>query len=107
MTNGEFVNGYAKFAGITQDESDKIVRTLFEFLGKCVISDECVKIARFGTFKHKHMAGHTGVHPVTGETFETGPYTLLRFYPHDTIGTKRPTRKTSKRFFDFGDGEDD
>ena len=66
MNNKEFIAELALRTDYTQDESQKMVRTVIEMMGKSFETGEPVSISGFGTFEVKKRLERVMVNPSTG-----------------------------------------
>ncbi len=63
----------------------EIAEALFEEIHKSVMENDTeVRIAKFGTFKAKHMGATKRRNPKTGETFTSEPKVRMSFHSHVT-----------------------
>ena len=85
MNNKEFIAELALRTGYTQDESQKMVRTVIEMMGKSSETGEPVSISGFGTFEVKKRLERVMVNPSTGLRMLVPPKLVLNFKPAANI----------------------
>ena len=84
MNNKELITELAQRSGHTQDETQKMVNTVIDAMGKCFEVNEPVSIAGFGTFDGKKRLERILVNPGTGQRMLVPPKLVLNFKPNQT-----------------------
>ncbi len=87
MNNKEFIAKLSSQTGFTQEESQKMVKTLLDEMGKSFEKGEPVQILGFGTFDVKKRMERIMVNPATGLRMLVPPKLVLYFKPTSTIKT--------------------
>ena len=85
MNNKEFIAALAAKTGYTQDESQKMVKTVVDLMGKSLGTGDPVPVIGFGTFEVKKRLERVMVNPSTGLRMLVPPKLVLNFKPAATI----------------------
>lgn len=85
MNNKEFIAALALKTGYTQDESQKMVKTVIDLMGKSFEIGDPVPVIGFGTFEVKKRLERVMVNPSTGLRMLVPPKLVLNFKPAATI----------------------
>ena len=85
MNNKEFIAALAAKTGSTQEESQKMVKTVVELMGKSFETGDAVPVSGFGTFEVKKRLERVMVNPSTGLRMLVPPKLVLNFQPAATI----------------------
>jgi len=88
MNKLELVKYYAKFYGVTQEESVEELAQMTDFLIGLVNSlslDEKVTLQGFGAFGIVERAGRNGRNPGTGEAIVITSKKVVKFEPQKTL----------------------
>ena len=85
MNNKEFIAALAAKTGYTQDESQKMVKTVVDMMGKSFETGDPVSVIGFGTFEVKKRLERVMVNPSTGLRMLVPPKLVLNFKPAATI----------------------
>lgn len=85
MNNKEFIAALAARTGYTQDESQKMVKTVVDMMGKSFETGDPVPVISFGTFEVKKRLERVMVNPSTGLRMLVPPKLVLNFKPAATI----------------------
>lgn len=85
MNNKEFIAALAAKTGYTQDESQKMVKTVVDLMGKSFEMGDSVPVIGFGTFEVKKRLERVMVNPSTGLRMLVPPKLVLNFKPAATI----------------------
>ena len=85
MNNKEFIAALAARTGYTQDESQKMVKTVIDLMGKSFEAGDPVPVVGFGTFEVKKRMERVMVNPSTGLRMLVPPKLVLNFKPAATI----------------------
>ena len=85
MNNKEFIAALAAKTGYTQDESQKMVKTVVDLMGKSFETGDPVLVVGFGTFEVKKRLERVMVNPSTGLRMLVPPKLVLNFKPAATI----------------------
>ena len=85
MNNKEFIAALAAKTGYTQDESQKMVKTVVDLMGKSFETGAPVPVIGFGTFEVKKRLERVMVNPSTGLRMLVPPKLVLNFKPAATI----------------------
>lgn len=85
MNNKEFIAALATKTGYTQDESQKMAKTIIEMMGKSFETGDSVSVMGFGTFEVKKRLERVMVNPSTGLRMLVPPKLVLNFKPAATI----------------------
>ena len=85
MNNKEFIAALAAKTGYTQDESQKMVKTVVDLMGKSFETGDPVSVIGFGTFEVKKRLERVMVNPSTGLRMLVPPKLVLNFKPAATI----------------------
>ena len=85
MNNKEFIAALALKTGYTQDESQKMVKTVIDLMGKSFETGDPVPVIGFGTFEVKKRLERVMVNPSTGGRVLGRAKVGLNFKPAATI----------------------
>lgn len=85
MNNKEFIAALAARTGYTQDESQKMAKTVVDMMGKSFETGDPVPVIGFGTFEVKKRLERVMVNPSTGLRMLVPPKLVLNFKPAATI----------------------
>ena len=85
MNNKEFIAALALKTGYTQDESQKMVKTVIDLMGKSFETGDPVPVIGSGTFEVKKRLERVMVNPSTGLRMLVPPKLVLNFKPAATI----------------------
>lgn len=85
MNNKEFIAALAAETGYTQEESQKMAKTVVDLMGKSFEAGDAVPVAGFGTFEVKKRLERVMVNPSTGLRMLVPPKLVLNFKPAATI----------------------
>lgn len=88
MNNKEFITRLAAHTGHTQDETQKVVRTILRTLAENFDDGEAVSIPGFGTFEVKKRLERIMVNPTTGKRMLIPPKLALTFRPNAAVKEK-------------------
>lgn len=88
MNNKEFITELASRCGYTQDETQRLVNTLVDAMGKNFEQGEAVFFDNFGTFEVKKRLERVFVSPSTGKKMLVPPKLVLNFRPIASIKAK-------------------
>lgn len=85
MNNKEFIADLAQRAGYTQADTQKMVTSLVDYMGKRFEDDDSVQISNFGTFEVKKRLERIVVNPATQQRMLVPPKLVLNFKPAASI----------------------
>ena len=85
MNNKEFIAALEVKTGYTQDESQKMVKTVIDLMSKSFEAGDPVPVVGFGTFEVKKRMERVMVNPSTGLRMLVPPKLVLNFKPAATI----------------------
>jgi nucleoid DNA-binding protein len=85
MNNKEFIADLAQRAGYTQADTQKMVTSLVDYMGKRFEDDDSVQISNFGTFEVKKRLERIVVNPATQQRMLVPPKLVLNFKPVASI----------------------
>lgn len=88
MNNKEYIAKLSQQAGLTQDETQKMVRHVIDAMGQIFETGDSVSIAGFGTFEVKKRLERVLVNPSTGQRMLVPPKLVLNFKPVASIKEK-------------------
>lgn len=88
MNNKEFIARLAAKTGHTQDDTQKLVRTVVRTLADNFDDGEAVSISGFGTFEVKKRLERIMVNPTTGKRMLIPPKLALTFRPNAAVKEK-------------------
>lgn len=91
MNRSELIRTLADDAGLSVDESAKIIGIFFDSMKNALLNGDRVEIRGFGSFKIKDYAGYSGRNPKTGQTV-------------DVISKKLPFFRVGKELKDYING---
>ena len=78
MNNKEFIAALAARTGYTQDESQKMAKTVVDMMGKSFETGDPVPVIGFGTFEVKKRLERVMVNPSTGLRMLVPPKLVLK-----------------------------
>lgn len=85
MNNKEFIAELASRTGYTQDESQRMVKSVIELMGKSFEAGDPVSVSGFGTFEVKKRLERVMINPSTGQRMLVPPKLVLNFKPAANI----------------------
>lgn len=88
MNNKEFIAKLSQRAGLTQDETQKMVHHVIDAMGQTFETGDSVSITGFGTFDVKKRLERVLVNPSTGQRMLVPPKLVLNFKPVASIKEK-------------------
>lgn len=88
MNNKDFIAELSLRLGYTQDETQKMVRTLIDAMGERFLEGDTVTLPNFGTFDVKKRLERIMVNPSTGQRMLVPPKLVLNFKPVASIKEK-------------------
>lgn len=88
MNNKEYIARLAATTGRTQDDTQKLVRTVIRALADDFGDGEPVSIPGFGTFEVKKRLERVMVNPTTGKRMLIPPKLALTFRPNAAVKEK-------------------
>lgn len=93
MNNKEYISELAQRCHYTQDNTQKLVRSVIEAMASGFDEGENVFIQSFGTFELRNRMERIVVNPSTGQRMMVPPKIVLNFKPVASI--KEKLRKIS------------
>ena len=88
MNNKDFISELSQRLGYTQDDTQKMVRTLIDMMGDRFLEGDTVTFPNFGTFDVKKRLERIMVNPATGQRMLVPPKLVLNFKPVASIKEK-------------------
>lgn len=88
MNNKEFIAELSRRCNYTQDNTQRLVRSVIESMASKFDEGENVSIPSFGTFELKNRMERIVVSPTTGQRMMVPPKIVLNFKPAATIKEK-------------------
>jgi DNA-binding protein HU-beta/integration host factor subunit alpha len=88
MNNKEFIAELSQRMGLSQDFTQKMVRTLIDDMGEHFQEDDTVMLPSFGTFEVKKRMERIMMNPSTGQRMLVPPKLVLNFKPVASIKEK-------------------
>ena len=88
MNNKEFVAELAQRSGYSQEDTQKLMRTVVDAMGQSFEEGSPVFFPGFGTFEVKKRLERTVVSPTTGQRMLVPPKLVLNFRPVAAIKEK-------------------
>ena len=88
MNNKDFISELSQRLGYTQDDTQKMVRTLIDMMGERFLEGDTVTFPNFGTFDVKKRLERILVNPATGQRMLVPPKLVLNFKPVASIKEK-------------------
>ena len=88
MNNKEFITALAGHVGYSQDQTQKMVKTLVEAMGHHFENGDAVVVSGFGAFEVRKRLERTIVNPASGQRMLVPPKLVLGFKPSATIKDK-------------------
>ena len=85
MNNKEYIAKLSQQAGLTQDETQKMVRHVIDAMVQTFETGDSVSITGFGTFEVKKRLERVLVNPSTGQRMLVPPKLVLNFKPVASI----------------------
>ncbi len=73
MTKSDLINLVATKKGLTLNEADMVVDTIFDSMADTLVAGNRIEIRGFGSFEVKEYEGYTGRNPKTGELVVVNP----------------------------------
>ena len=70
MTKSDLIQQVSKETGMSQNQSGKIVNTVFDLIGNALVKGEEVRITGFGTFRTSETKARPGRNPRTGQQIQ-------------------------------------
>lgn len=88
MNNKEFIAELAQRSGYSQEDTQKLMRTVVDAMGQSFEEGTPVFFQGFGTFEVKKRLERTVVSPTTGQRMLVPPKLVLNFRPVAAIKEK-------------------
>lgn len=88
MNNKEYIAALASKMGYSQEQTQKMVKTLVEAMGHHFENGEAVVVSGFGTFEVRKRLERVIVNPSTGQRMLVPPKLVLGFKPSSIIKEK-------------------
>lgn len=88
MNNKEYIAALASKMGYSQEQTQKMVKTLVEAMGHHFENGEAVVVSGFGTFEVRKRLERVIVNPSTGQRMLVPPKLVLGFKPSSIIKDK-------------------
>lgn len=88
MNNKEFVAELAQRSGYSQEDTQKLIKTVVDAMGQSFEDGAPVFLPGFGTFEVKKRLERTVVNPSTGNRMLVPPKLVLNFRPIAAIKEK-------------------
>ncbi|SET04357.1 HU family DNA-binding protein [Prevotella sp. kh1p2] len=85
MNNKEFLAELASKCGYTQQDTQKLVRTVIEEMGARFEDGDALSVPAFGSFEVKKRLERIVVNPSTGRRMLVPPKLVLNFKPATAI----------------------
>lgn len=96
MNNKEFIAALANKTGYSQDECQRLVKSVITAMGSSFEAGLPVQVMGFGTFEVKKRLERVMVSPSTGQRMLVPPKLVLNFRPTASIKEKLKTNNDSK-----------
>ena len=81
MTKSEFIAYFAERHGISRQEAEKLIVTVFNAMKEALIDEERIELRGFGSFSIRHYEPYTGRNPKTGQPVEVKAKKSIFFKP--------------------------
>lgn len=88
MNNKEFITELSQRSGYTQSDTQKLVSTVIEEMGKNFDEGNSVVFQQFGTFEVKKRLERIVINPASGKRMLVPPKLILTFKPNAFIKDK-------------------
>ncbi len=88
MNNKDFVNELARRCGYSQENTQKLVRTVVEAMASKFDAGEDVQVSDFGSFELKNRMERIVVQPSTGQRMLVPPKIVVNFRPAQSVKDK-------------------
>ena len=88
MNNKEFIAELSRRTGYSQENTQKLVRTVIDGMVSCFETGESVALPNFGTFEVKKRLERIMVNPSTKQRMLVPPKLVLNFRPIASIKEK-------------------
>ena len=88
MNNKDCISELSQRLGYTQDEAQKMVRSLIDIMGERFQEGDTVMLPNFGSFEVKKRLERIMVNPSTGQRMLVPPKLVLNFKPVASIKEK-------------------
>lgn len=88
MNNKEFIAELSQRSGYSQEDTQKLMRTVVDAMGQSFEEGSPVFFQGFGTFEVKKRLERTVVSPTTGQRMLVPPKLVLNFRPVAAIKEK-------------------
>lgn len=85
MTKADIVNNVFEKVGLSKNETQAIVESVFDTIKQTLIAGESVKITGFGTFNVRKKRARIGRNPKTKQEVEITPRRVVTFKASDQI----------------------
>lgn len=81
LSRGKIARAVVTQHGLTLVQSEAVVETVFETIGKALAAGQAVQIHHFGSFTLRKRAARTGRNPQTGEKLKIAASAGVKFAP--------------------------
>lgn len=88
MNNKEYISALASKAGYSQEQTQKMVKSLVDAMSRHFENGESVVVSGFGTFEVRKRLERVIVNPSTGQRMLIPPKLVLGFKPSSAIKEK-------------------
>ncbi len=88
MNNKEYINELARRCGYSQENTQKLVRSVVEAIAQKFDAGEDVQVPDFGTFELKNRMERIVVQPSTGQRMLVPPKIVVSFRPAQSVKDK-------------------
>lgn len=88
MNNKEYIAALAGRTGYSQEQTQKMVKTLVESMGRHFENGDAVVVSGFGTFEVRKRLERVIVNPSTGQRMLVPPKLVLGFKPSSVMKEK-------------------
>lgn len=85
MNNKEYIAELSNRTDYTQDDTQKLVRTVIDAMTEKFENGDVVTVANFGTFEVKKRLERVMVNPATKQRMLVPPKLVLTFRPNSSI----------------------
>lgn len=85
MTRSEFTRKVAQDTGTSIARAEPWVNAVFKSLADAMVTEDIIKIHKFGTFEHVARQARKGRNSHTGEVIYIPAKTAIKFTPNDEI----------------------
>ena len=105
MTKKDIVRTISEEAGLTQQQTKKIVQKTFDAIIDCLVNERRIELRNFGVFEVKQRAARKARNPRTGKQVEVPAKFVVTFKPGKEMEARVKRMALQEDEKDLGDSD--